>query len=103
MTEQFILQYVPERIKQLGYTAYHLRYHDWVLPGQSKKHITAYNELYFIVEDPVGMVVESDYGWYDSTGDMLEANIHQHRGEIIITNPGSERRRIKFIQVIIVN
>jgi hypothetical protein len=29
--------------------------------------------------------------------------VHEHRGEIIITNPGTGRRKIKFIQVIIVS
>jgi hypothetical protein len=103
MTEQFILQYAPERVKQLGYATYHLKYHDLVLHGNSSKMLQAYNELHFIVEDPKGLVVESDYGLYDSTDDPLDTNIHQHRGEIIITNPSTEKRRIKLIQIIIVN
>jgi hypothetical protein len=103
MTEQFILQFAPERIKQLGFVSYHLKYNDLVLRGNSSKILHAYNELYFIVEDPKGLIVESDYGLYDSTDDPLDTNIHQHRGEIIITNPGTEKRRIKLIQIIIVN
>ena len=103
MTEQFILQYAPQRVKQLGYSNYHIRYHDLVLQGGSTKTIPAYNELYFIVEDPTGLIVESDYGLYDSTDEPLPDNIHQHRGEILIKNPGTEKKRIKFIQIIIVN
>lgn len=103
MTEQFILQYATGRVKQLGYATYHLKYHDLVLQGNSTKTLQAYNELYFIVEDPKGLIVESDYGLYDSTDEPLENNIHQHRGEIIIANPGTEKRRIKLIQIIIVN
>lgn len=103
MSEQFILQYAPERVKQLGYVAYYLKYHDLVLEGNSFRVLQAYNELYFIVEDPKGLVVESNYGLYDSTDDPLDNNIHQHRGEIIIRNPGAEKRRIKLIQIIIVN
>lgn len=103
MTEQFILQYARERVKQLGYATYHLKYHDLVLQGNSSKTLQAYNELYFIVEDPKGLIVESDYGLYDSTDEPLDSNIHQHRGEIVISNPGAEKRRIKLIQITIVN
>lgn len=103
MTEQFILQFIPERIKQLGYVNYHLRYRDLVLDGNKSITLAAYNELYFIVDDPSGLVVESDYGLYDSTDDPIEESVHQHRGEITITNPKAMRRRIKFIQLIIVN
>ncbi len=103
MTEQFILQYIPDRVKQLGYTNYHVRYRDMVLDGKKSVTIAAYNELYFIVDDPPGLMVESNYGLYDSTDDPIEESVHQHRGEITITNPGADRKRIKFIQLIIVN
>ena len=103
MTEQFILQYAPERVKQLGFVSYHLKYHDFVLQGNSSQTLQAYNELYFIVEDPKGIIIESDYGFYDSTDNPLDESIHQHRGEIVISNPGTEKRRIKLIQLIIVN
>ncbi len=103
MTESFILQYVPERIQQLGYRKYHLRYKDLVIEGSGSQRILAYNELYFIVDDPPGLTVESDYGLYDSTDDPIPDSVHQHRGDIVITNPGVGKRRIKFIQIIIVN
>lgn len=103
MTEPFIIHYAPQRVKQLGYTIFHLRYRDLVIEAGSSVTIQAYNELYFIVDDPSGLVIESDYGLYDSSDDPLPDNIHQHRGEIVITNPGTASRRIKFIQVIIVN
>lgn len=103
MTEQFILEYTPQRIKQLRYSKYHLRYRDLVIEGNSSLVILAFNELYFIVDDPSGLIVESDYGLFDSTDDPIPDSVHQHRGEITITNPGSGKRRIKFIQVIIVH
>lgn len=103
MSEQFILQFIPKRVKQLGYTNYHLRYRDLVVDGNKSIRIPAYNELYFIVDDPSGLVVESDYGLYDSSDDPIEESVHQHRGEITITNSKSVKRRIKFIQLIIVN
>jgi hypothetical protein len=103
MTEQLIIQFIPERVKQLGFAQYHLRYRDMVIEKQSAKSVQAWNELYFIVDDPEGVVVESDYGIYDSTETPVEENAHQHRGEIVIKNKSSKGRRIKFVQVIIVN
>jgi len=103
MTEQFILQYVPERIRQLGYRKHYTRYRDFVVDGGSSVSLPAYNELYFIVDDPPGVIVESDYGLYDTTDNPVHDNVHQHRGEITIRNTCTEKRRIKFIQVIIVN
>ncbi|MFZ6012305.1 MAG: hypothetical protein ACOYXT_18325 [Bacteroidota bacterium] len=103
MTEQFILQYAPIRVKQLGYNKYHLRLRDFIIEAGKIVEIPAYNELFFIVDEPPGLVIESDYGMYDSTEDPIPESIHVHRGEIRISNPGMEKRRIKFIQVIIVN
>ncbi|MFD0998688.1 hypothetical protein ACFQ21_05190 [Ohtaekwangia kribbensis] len=103
MTESYILHYVPVRVKELGHEAYRVRYRDLVIEGDSTLIIPAFNELYFIVDDPPGLIVESAYGMYDSTDDPLAENVHEHHGEIVITNPGTGRRKIKFIQVIIVS
>jgi hypothetical protein len=103
MTEQFILHFVPQRVRQLGFRNYHLRYRDLVIESNGRLELQAYNELFFIVDDPPGLIVESDYGLFDSTDDPLPDNVHQHRGEIVIRNPGSDNRRIKLIQIIIVN
>jgi len=103
MTEQFILEYAPMRLKQQGYSKFHLRHRDFTIDEGTTLTIPAYNEMFFIVDDPPGLVVESDYGMYDSTDDLLAESIHVHRGEVRITNPGLGKRRIKFIQAIIVN
>jgi hypothetical protein len=106
MTEQFILAYIPGRIKQLGYSQYHIRYRSLTLEHHSSISIQAYNELFFIIDDPEGLIVESDYGVYDTTANQaspISENTLQHRGEIIISNPAAGNRKIKFIQVIIVN
>jgi hypothetical protein len=106
MTEQFILGYIPNRIKQLGYNQYHIRYRSLTLEDHSSLRIQAYNELFFIIDDPEGVIVESDYGVYDTTSNQvlpIYENTLQHRGEIVISNPAAGNRKIKFIQVIIVN
>lgn len=103
MTEQFILQFAPIRLAQQGYKKYHLRHRDFIVEAGNTIVIPAYNELYFIIDEPPGLVVDSDYGMFDSTDNPVPESIHVHRGEIKISNPGVGKRRIKFIQAIIVN
>ncbi len=103
MTEHFILDYIPRRMKQLEYNKWEIRYRDLMLIGQSSMTIAAYNELWFIVDDPQGITVESDYGIYDTTGGYVFENSHQHKGEIVVANPDTDNRKVKFIQVTIVN
>jgi hypothetical protein len=104
VSEQFILAYIPQRIRELGYTSYHFRYRDLVIEAGAIRTFQAYNQLYFLVGDPEGVLVDSDYGIYDTTGTngVGTDNTHQHKGEITISNPGAIARQIKFIQVIIV-
>jgi hypothetical protein len=105
MSEQFILAYIPHRIRELGYASYHFRYRDLLVEAGATRTIEAYNQLYFLVEDPEGVLVDSDYGIYDTTGTngIGTDNTHQHKGLITISNPGAIARQVKFIQVIIVN
>ena len=103
MTEDFILKIIPERIAQLGYHKYHVRYKDLTIQGGEAKTILSYTDHHFIVDDPQGLTVESDFGIYDSTGAYIAGNAHEHKGEIVISNPGVDSKRIKFIQLIIVN
>jgi len=103
MTEQFILEFAPLRLKQQGYSKYYFRHRDFIIEGGTTVTILAYNEMFFIIDEPPGLVVDSDYGMYDSTDNPIPESIHIHRGEIRVINPGYEKRRIKFIQAIIVN
>lgn len=103
MTDAYIHALIPGRMRELGFSRYHERLRDLTLEPGSIMRVDAYNELYFIVDDPPGVIVESDYGRYDSSDAPVGESIHQHRGEIIIRNPGTEKRRIKFIQVIMIS
>jgi hypothetical protein len=103
MKEEFILVFIPQRIKQLGYTTYHLRYRDFCLLAESVLAIPAHNELYFLIGEPKDLTIDSLYGYYDSTPAGRTENTYQHRGEISITNVSDKNQRVKFIQVILVN
>ncbi len=103
MSEPFILEYIPQRVKQLGFNLYHIRYRDMTILHGYPRMIPAYNELYFIIDNPEKIIVESDYGRYDTWNTAASDNEHQHRGEIIITNRTSDPLRIRFVQVILIN
>lgn len=104
MTEPFILSYIPYRVKELGYSKYHFRYRDLLIEAGSMRIIDAYNQIFFLIGDPEGVLIESDYGMYDASGTngIGTDNTHQHKGEIMISNPGAIARQVKFIQLIIV-
>jgi hypothetical protein len=103
MTEEYIIHSTGQRIKQLGYNSYHSRYRDISLSSGGHVIIPAYNQLWFIVGDPSGVMIESDYGIYDSSGAYQSDNAHEHRGEIKLINHTNANKRVKFIQVIIIN
>ena len=101
MTEQFIMQYIPERMKQLGYSKWHIRYRDFFLSSVSAMTMITYNELFYIVGSPPEVSVYSDYGEYRAL--FTTENRYEHKGEITISNEGLQPVRVKMIQVIIVN
>ena len=103
MSEQYILSQIPLHLALLECRSHHLRYRDFMLAPLEVKTLSCYNSLLYIIDEPWGVVVESSYGIYDSTGAFTGELSHQHRGEINITNTGNEPRRIRFIELIIIN
>ena len=103
MSKEFILAYIPQRVKQLGFTNYHIRYRDFFIASKSSQSIDAWNELYFIVGEPQDILIDSDYGQYNTTISAQAENTYQHKGAITISNTADSGRRVKFVQVILVN
>lgn len=103
MSEQFILAYIPYRMKQLGVTNYYIKYKHMLIPGLADWTIPAYNDLYFVVDQPPFIIVESDYGIFSPLNFYNVDNTYEHRGEISIRNINEPNQRVKFIQVIMVD
>lgn len=103
MTESFILDYIPKRMKQLDYHKWHIQYRDLAVEPEGEVQIKAFNELWFIVGNPTGFVVDSEYGIYDGSQVARHEYAHEHRGLITVRNTTKEKLRITFIQTIIVN
>jgi hypothetical protein len=105
MTEQFILQYIPIRMRQLGYNKWHIRYRDILMGPNGIRTLSTYNELFYVIDAPT-IAVYSDYGTYAPLTDHslnMDENKYEHRGEITLFNDNLIYQRIKLIQVIIVN
>lgn len=103
MTESFILDYIPNRMKQLEFQKWHIQYRDLAVNPEETLQIKAYNEIWFIVSNPTGFIVESDYGIFDGTQVATHEYAHEHRGLVMVRNTTKEKLRITFIQTIIVN
>ena len=103
MSDDLILNYIPQRMKQLGYSEWIIRHRDFGLEEFSKISIQAFNELFFIIGEPKDFLVQSDYGLYVQGEGFLSENVHEHRGEIQIINNSDQSSRIQLIQVIIIN
>ena len=100
MTEEFILRYANQRVKERGFEKFLMRYHDLALQGEEVKEINAFNEIYFLISADEGISIRSDYGEYDYGHYGLSENVHEHADQIRITNYTSSIKRIRFIQVI---
>lgn len=109
MTEPFALQYIPRRMKQLGYgDDYFLAFRHFIIPALDSLDINAGDEL-FIQLSPLGnlrtdelrITVESEFGFFDEGAGGANEMVYEHRGRIRITNlSDTDTGHIQFIQVI---
>ena len=101
MTIDLALEYIPRRMKELGFDSdYHIRLKHLVLSSLEKRTVEAYRELIIVVEIGANLKVESYTGYVD-TGDFNTNEYqYEHQGLVIITNKSGSANTIKYIQVI---
>ncbi len=101
MTIALALEYIPRRMKELGYGAnYYIRFRHFVLQPNEKTEVDAYNQFFILVEEAADVKVESDFGLYDIAEDSTNEQSYEHQGAIIITNTTDRINHLRFIQVI---
>lgn len=113
MTTAFALQYIPQRMREIGICEYRLQWRHLVLGPTEIRTISAGNDLYFIISelpnirlDPIEVLVESEFGIWDMRDGLATNELQvEHRGEITLTNvdEAKEDSHIQFIQVIPLN
>jgi hypothetical protein len=102
MTINLALEYIPRRMRELGYgDEYLLRFHFFQIPAEGTITINAYGgEFYLLVEDYEELTIESDTGFYEIESKKANQLQYEHSGEIILNNRLSGRKGFRFIQVI---
>jgi hypothetical protein len=102
MNLDFVIEYIPSRMKELGYRKgqYHIRFHHYVLQPQQKIRIEAFNELYLLSEVIEDISIESASGVFDLSQQNISRQEYEHQGLIKIENQSDQVRHIKLVQVL---
>jgi hypothetical protein len=102
MTIALAQEYIYGRMAELGYTdSYYIRLRHYVLRPLEAITIDADIQLFLLVEPPVMVRVQSEFGIYDLTVDNVNELQYEHQGKIEVENYASHLQHIQFIQVII--
>jgi hypothetical protein len=101
MTITLALEYIPRRMKELGYgKKYYLRFRHMVLQPGEKIEIDAYNQFYILVDETDNLNVSSEFGEFDLSQNKTNEQLYEHQGQITVTNYSGSINHVRFIQVI---
>ena len=65
MNVAIAMEYIPRRMKQLGYESeYYIRFRHLVLQPSESMEINAYNQFYMLIEEPKDLKIVSDFGLF---------------------------------------
>ncbi len=104
MTVEFALDYIPRRMKELGFgDDYLIRWRHFQIDGAKTKIIEANNELYLLIDPGSLVIVKSKAGIYDIGDFAINEMQYEHRGKIAVINKDPRTIAVLFIQVIPVN
>jgi len=95
------LEYIPRRMKELGYdNNYILRFRHLVFKPSEKIEIDAYNQFYILVEEAQDISIESQTGIFNLSSNNTNEMQYEHQGLIAIANISNSTRHVRFIQVV---
>ena len=104
MTSDLALEYISKRMEEMGHGKnYLIRFRHLIFRAQEKRELTAYNQIYVLIEPTVNVRIESDVGLYDQNEDHANELQYEHRGAIKITNLSPLLNNVRFIQAIPIN
>lgn len=102
MTIALAQEYIRGRMAELGYEdKYYVRLRHFVLRPRETIAIHADVHLFLLIQPPVMVRVQSDYGIHDLTVDNINELQYEHKGLIEVENYASHTQHVQFIQVII--
>jgi len=100
MTINLALEYISKRMCELKIREYHLRFRHLLLQPGEQREMAAHTHLFYLVEPPGDVRVESDVGLFDFTETLTGEMQYEHRGKLTITNLSAFFNHVRFIQVI---
>lgn len=101
MTIALALEYIPRRMQELGYgNNYYIRFRHLVLQPGEKQEISAFNQLYILVNETDDVNITSETGTFDLSLRNANEMQYEHQGVIKIYNNSRDLNHLRFIQVI---
>ncbi len=101
MTSEYVLAYVPRKMKAIGAEDYALSFRELPIKKTVTLEIDATNQFYFFVAGfSADITITSETGVYDLLDTTTNEMQHEHTGKIKIYNRGSGTVFLQFIVVI---
>ena len=101
MTTALALEYIPRRMKELGYDdSYSIQFRHFVLPDKAIINENLPNQLLILIEPSEAIAVRSDTGVFDATTENVNELQYEHRGAVQIQSYACVTQHVRFIQVI---
>lgn len=104
MTSDLALDYISRRMQEMGYgKKYLLRFRHVLLKVNEFRELTAYNQIFLLI-DPIATIrIESDVGLFDLNEYGANELQYEHRGRIKISNLSLSPTNARFLQAIPIN
>lgn len=104
MTSDLALDYISRRMVEMGYGKHYLiRFRHILLKMGEVREISAYNQIFLLIEPMSTIRIESDVGLFDVNEDHANEIQYEHRGRIKITNLSLSPTNARFLQAIPIN
>lgn len=104
MTPDLTLDYIKRRMQEMGYGKdYLIRFRHVLLKMGEVREITAYNQIFLLIEPVHTIRIESDVGLFDLNEDSANEMQYEHRGRIRLTNLSLSSTNARFLQAIPIN
>ena len=104
MTSDLALEYISRRMREMGYGKdYLIRFRHVLLKVNETRELTAYNQIFLLIDPMATIRIESDVGLFDVNEDHANEMQYEHRGRIKIINLSLSPTNARFLQAIPLN
>lgn len=102
MNLAFALDFIPRRMKELGFgEQYITRYRHVLVEDKTVLELRSHNQfMYFIAPEVLNLTIRSKRGVFCLTDYTINEQQHEHSGKIEIDNQTGQNQYVLFIQVI---